>query len=169
MRAPSLPTGLACPVPRRSLLRMAHPTRLRRRFGPALSVGAALVANLLAASVPLVHALAHAHHERHAEKHVRGASHAPLEHGTEHEQIHPEPLHDDWLAQRGAELGPAIAPIRGAPDQPTVVRTAPTLALESVLHARAPPRAPPARARLTSAGRAALRARYRPSSFFDTT
>jgi hypothetical protein len=132
---------------------MGIPSVRRCRFGRALFVLLALVANLVATGVPLLHALAHEHGHGHREAHAQGhehaheGDHAPSRHGEEHDEIHPASLHDEWLVVPRAGLDFAAALIPGSSLEPIalLVVVAPFLAA-SALHSRAPPRTTPARA-----------------------
>jgi hypothetical protein len=119
--------------------------------GRTLCAVTALLANLLTAGVPLLHALAHEHAHtegdvrHHAEEWHEG--HDPTDRGADHDEIHSRWLHEECLiaARDGLDTSFAIVPSAApAPNGPTVelapVRSA------SALHARAPPASPSARA-----------------------
>jgi hypothetical protein len=130
---------------------MGIPSVRSQRCGRALFTVLALVANLFATGVPLLHALAH---ERgHAEAHVLGHEHthrdhhAPSHQGDEHDEIHPAGLHDECLVLPRAALDLDVALVRAvALDRLDLGVTEAPSAATSALHSRAPPRAPSARA-----------------------
>lgn len=118
-----------------------------QRFG-GLVVSLALVANLIAAGVPLLHALAHEHGHGEVQGHVHDLdAHAPSV-GHEHGEIHPASLHDDFVVipRRTVDLGYALpaAPNHG----PVAVEAeiAPPRVAALFVFSRAPPDTPPARA-----------------------
>jgi hypothetical protein len=122
-----------------------------QRHGSSLFVVLALVANLFATGVPLLHALAHehAHREAHAygHEHAHQDHHAPSHHGEEHDEIHPASLHDEYLVVPCAGLDIVVAPIPESLLEPTaLVRVEAPVVVSSALHSRAPPRTTPARA-----------------------
>jgi hypothetical protein len=124
----------------------------RARCGRTLFAVLALVANLFAISVPLVHALAHEHaHEEGrtgAHEHERAGHPAPSGHDEEHDEIHPTSLHDECLIvpRVGHDLAAGLVPESGnEPVALLVVAEAPFVE-SSALHSRAPPRTAPARA-----------------------
>jgi hypothetical protein len=122
-----------------------------QRFGRTLFVVLALIANLVATGVPLLHALAHEHGHRAA--HVHGQEHAHQDHhvpsglGDEHDDIHLAALHYECLVVPRAGLDFAVALIPETSLEPTavMVEVAPFVTT-SALHSRAPPRTTPARA-----------------------
>jgi hypothetical protein len=122
-----------------------------QRCARALFLVLALVANLFAAGVPLLHALAHehGHREAHAHGHEDGDQdhRVPSHHGEEHGEIHPVTLHDDCLVvpRAGLDFAVALHPESGLEPIAFVVAEAPFVAT-SALHSRAPPRTAPARA-----------------------
>jgi hypothetical protein len=130
---------------------MGIPPERWRRCGRAPFVVLALVANLVATSVPLLHALAHehGHHDAHAhgQEHAHQDHHAPSGHGDEHDEIHPAWLHDDCLVVPRTALDFAVALIPESTVQPIslAVAEAPFFTA-SALHSRAPPWTTPARA-----------------------
>lgn len=123
----------------------------RARYGRTLFVVLALVANLFATSVPLVHALAHEH--AHEEAHTSGHEHqhsghpSPTGHDEEHDEIHPASLHDECLVvpRAGLDFAVALIPLSSIEPVALVVAGAPFV-VSSALHSRAPPRTTPARA-----------------------
>jgi hypothetical protein len=127
-----------------------HPVRWQR-CGRALFVVLALVANLFAISVPLLHALAHEHGHRdahaHGQEHAHQDNHVPSHDGEEHSEIHPASLHDECLVEPRAGLDLAVALIPETSLQPVaLVMAEAAFVVTSALHARAPPRTTPARA-----------------------
>jgi hypothetical protein len=110
-----------------------------------------LLANLIASGVPLLHALAHEHGNEyahtHGHEHAHPDHHAPSRGGKEHEEIHPDSLHDECLVvpRAGLDLTVALVPESSLEPIALVMTEAPSLAA-SALHSRAPPRASPARA-----------------------
>ncbi len=121
------------------------------RCGRTLFVVLALVANLFAISVPLLHALAHEH--AHEEAHAGGHDHeharhpAPSGQDEEHDEIHPASLHDECVvvSRAGLDLAVALIPDSSIELIALVVAEAPFVTA-SALHSRAPPRTYPARA-----------------------
>jgi hypothetical protein len=120
--------------------------------GHALFVLLALVANLVATGVPLLHALAHEHGHREAHAHGHehsheGSHHSPSCHGEEHDEIHPASLHDECLVVPRAALDLASTLPSQSFLEPVLVRldTAP-FRTTATLRSRAPPLASPARA-----------------------
>jgi hypothetical protein len=128
---------------------MGTPSGTWQRCGRTVFVLLALVANLVATGVPLLHALAHEHWEAHARGHEHAGQdhHAPSCQGEEHDEIHPASLHDECLVVPRAALDFTAAPIPTSSLEPIapLVVVAPFLAA-SALHSRAPPRTTPARA-----------------------
>jgi hypothetical protein len=122
-----------------------------RRHGSALFVVLALVANLYATGVPLLHALAHEHAHReahaHGHEHAHQDHHAPSHHGENHDEIHPASLHDECLVVPRAGLDFVLAPIPESLLEPSArVRVEAPFVVSTALHSRAPPRTTPARA-----------------------
>jgi hypothetical protein len=130
---------------------MGIPSGRWHRCGRTLFVLLALVANLIATGVPLLHALAHEHGHReahaHGHEHPGQDHHAPSCQGEEHDEIHPASLHDECLVVPRAGLDLTATLIPGSAFEPVTlaVTVAPFLAA-SALHSRAPPRTTPARA-----------------------
>jgi hypothetical protein len=122
-----------------------------QRCGRTLFLVLALVANLVATGVPLLHALAHEHGHRdahaHGQEHAHQDHHVPSGQGDEHDDIHPASLHDECLVVPRAGLDFAVALIPEASLGPpaVMVEVAPFVTT-SALHSRAPPRTSPARA-----------------------
>jgi hypothetical protein len=129
---------------------MGIPSVPWQRCGRALFVVLALVANLFATGVPLLHALAHehAHQEGHAHGHEHGhrENHAPSGQGNEHDEIHPAALHDDCLVVPRAGLDLTVALIPESYAEPASLAVVAPFVVTSALHSRAPPRTTPARA-----------------------
>jgi hypothetical protein len=122
---------------------MEIPSVLLQRCARAIFLVLALVANLFATSVPLVHALAHEHgHEKSHQGH-----HAPSHHGEEHDDIHPASLHHECLVvpRAGLDFAVALSPESSLEPIALVVTEAPFVE-SSALRSRAPPRTAPARA-----------------------
>lgn len=121
--------------------------------GRTVFVSLALLASVIAASVPLLHALAHVQGHGHGEAHAHGYEHPHGDHhshscpGDEHDEIHPDSLHDQRLVVPRADLDLAVVPLPEPHREPVTltVETAPFVP-ESALHSRAPPRTAPARA-----------------------
>ena len=120
--------------------------RRPQRSARSLAVLLALVANLIAAGVPVLHALAHEAAEgHHPESELSGLSHA--EHG--HDEVHAEALHDERLVTNRHALDLAVVlpvdvEVPASFTSPARVTHRPALPLAS----RAPPatdlaRAPP--------------------------
>jgi hypothetical protein len=131
---------------------MGTPSVGWQRFGRALFAVLALVANLFATGIPLLHALAHEHGHREAHAHGcerahGGEHHAPTCHREEHDEIHPASLHDEYLVvpRAGLDLAPTL--LSESFLEPALVRadTAPIPAT-STLRSRAPPHTSHARA-----------------------
>jgi hypothetical protein len=130
---------------------MGIPSVRWQRCGRALFVVLALVANLVATGVPLLHALAHEHAHReahaHGQEHAHQDHHAPSGHGDEHDEIHPASLHDECLVVPRAGFAFAVALIPESSPEPIALVVAEAPFVESsALHSRAPPRTTPARA-----------------------
>jgi hypothetical protein len=130
---------------------MGMPSVRWQRHGRALFVVLALIANLFAISVPLLHALAHEY--GHRDTHSHGHEHAHEDHhvrsgqGDDHDEIHPASLHDECLAVPRAGLDFAVVPIPESSLEPVVLLVAEApFVIESALHSRAPPRTTSARA-----------------------
>ena len=126
-----------------------HPGTFRRRL---LVACLALVANLIAAGVPVLHAFAHDAHFASADHHSaavddQGAELHEREADHDHDQAHAASLHDECVALKRVvvDLG-FLAPVRfvlpGEPDMDRVVPKRPVQRLAS----RAPPPGDPARA-----------------------
>jgi hypothetical protein len=122
-----------------------------QRCGHALFVLLALVANLFATSVPLLHHLAHDRGQRearaHAHEHPRHAHHSSACQGDDHDEIHPDALHDKFLVvpRAGLDLASALLTERFRELVAVDLELAPFRST-SALHSRAPPRDSPARA-----------------------
>jgi hypothetical protein len=133
---------------------MTWSPRRWQRCGRALSVVLALVANLFATGVPLLHALAHEHEHAHREAHAaghehphEGGHHEPSRQREEHDGIHPAALHEECLVVPRAKLDPAPALRSESLREPVSVAVeAPASPATVTLRSRAPPRATPARA-----------------------
>ena len=120
------------------------PSRAMPRLGRALFASLALVANLVAAGVPVLHGWAHEMAESH---HADGGEVEAIEHS--HDEVHPVALHADCLVVHRIAFDLAMA----LPMQPVEIETLVTeaaLAFHPVapMSSRAPPspgqaRAPP--------------------------
>lgn len=121
-------------------------------LGRFLIVSLALVANLLAVGVPVLHAFAH---ERHAHAHDRGDHEAAdsigLANDNEHphSEVHAAGLHEDMqvLPRTAVDFG-AVAQPKPSTALFAVISSERSPVPEGILHSRAPPgdataRAPP--------------------------
>jgi hypothetical protein len=111
----------------------------------------ALIANLFAISVPLLHALAHEHGHRdahaHGQEHAHQDHHVPSGQGDEHDEIHPASLHEEGLVIPRAALDFPVALIpETSPESAAVKVDVAPFVTASALHSRAPPWTTPARA-----------------------
>jgi hypothetical protein len=120
-------SGLALPIPR------------------ALVLAVGLAANLFAAGVPTLHALAH--HSDHGH-HALPPTDVTVQ--GEHDEVHPSELHDDWLLrdQLIIDLATVIPARTDAAEPPRYLFEAVPLTPALVLESRPPPfndaaRAPP--------------------------
>jgi hypothetical protein len=130
---------------------MGIPSIPWQRCGRAFFGVLALVANLVATGVPLLHGLAHerGHQEAHAHghEHAHQDHHAPSRHGDDHDEVHPDSFHDEWLVVPRVEVDLAVALIPDSSTEPIALTAAAVpFVVASALHSRAPPRTPPARA-----------------------
>lgn len=120
------------------------------RAGRAALAMLALVANLIAAGVPVLHAWAHdAHALAHEVEPAHGAAAVVPEADHPHEEVHPLALHEECLLVHRAALNLALA-LPAAPVQFESLHTDETPAFHPVspVASRAPPsgdhaRAPP--------------------------
>jgi hypothetical protein len=130
---------------------MSIPSLRWQQCARALFVVLALIANLYAISVPLLHALAHEYGHRaphaHGQEHAHQDPHVPSGPGDEHDEIHPASLHDECLIvpREVLDFAAALSPETSLEPTAVTVEVAPVVAT-SALHSRAPPRTAPARA-----------------------
>lgn len=123
-----------------------------RRFLPlrSLTVCLALVANLFAVGVPLLHSAAHALADHHAHEIAAAAEHeASHEHPSddEHDEVHPSSLHDEGvLLRRIAPDVSVLPPATLAVIDAAAEHRAPASRPVASLRSRAPPPGDPARA-----------------------
>jgi hypothetical protein len=130
---------------------MGIPSGRWQQCARALFVVLALIANLFATGVPLLHALAH--ESGHQEPHDHGREHAHRDHhlpsgqGDDHDEIHPGSLHDEYLIVAGGGFDFAVASVADTSLEPSAVTVeVARWVATSALHSRAPPRTTPARA-----------------------
>lgn len=114
------------------------------RLGRVLVASLALVANLTAAGIPVLHAWAHEVADAH---HADGAVAETVDHS--HDEVHPEALHTDCLVAHRVAFDFALA-LPMQPPELVAVATEATLSVHPVapMSSRAPPsprqaRAPP--------------------------
>ena len=134
---------------------MYHEFMLMRRGrfhspGRVLFVSLALIANLFAAGVPLLHALVHDRDSHsHVPEHGAFAHPKPMSASVErpHDEIHPEVLHQDGqvLSRTSMNLGAAI-PVQPFVPLFVLASSQPYAAAEATFLSRAPPGAATARA-----------------------
>lgn len=126
-----------------------HPGTFRRRL---LVACLALVANFIAAGVPVLHTFAHDAHFTSADHHsaavdVHGAELHEREAGHDHDQAHAASLHDECVALKRVAVDlDFLVPVRFAlPGEPETDRVVPKRPVQR-LSSRAPPPGDPARA-----------------------
>lgn len=112
------------------------------RIGRRLVASTALVANLIAAGVPVLHAWAHEVADSH---HAHAAEVEAVDHS--HDEVHPRALHNDYLVVHGVAFDLALALPLPAPELVTFVgEAAPPVHPVAPVSSRAPPSPSPARA-----------------------